>query len=73
MKKRTNQHTHNRITIRTIAVGFSQSQISKGVRDKFGHDFLVYEFAGIIAVASKLEITKRNILRYQLCFTILWG
>ena len=26
------------------------------------NDFLVYEFADIIAVASKLEITKRNIL-----------
>ena len=32
------------------------------------NDFLVYEFADIIAVASKLEITKRNILRVSAMF-----
>ena len=32
------------------------------------NDFLVYEFANIIAVASKLEITKRKILRVSAMF-----
>ena len=37
------------------------------------NDFLVYEFADIIAVASKLEITKRNILRVSAMFYDLLG
>ena len=32
------------------------------------NDFLVYGFANIIAVASKLEITKRNIIRVSALF-----
>ena len=32
------------------------------------NDFLVYEFANIIVVASKLEITKRKILRVSAMF-----
>ena len=37
------------------------------------NDFLVYEFADIIAVASKLEITKRNILCVSAMFYDLLG
>ena len=37
------------------------------------NDFLVYEFAEIIAVASKLEITKRNILCVSVMFYDPWG
>ena len=37
------------------------------------NDFLVYEFADIIAVASKLEMTKRNILRVSAMFYNLLG
>ena len=36
-------------------------------------DFLVYKFAEIIAVASKLEITKRNILCVSVMFYDPWG
>ena len=37
------------------------------------NDFLVYEFDDIIAVASKLEITKRNILRVSAMFSNTLG
>ena len=37
-----------------------------GINWDINNDFLVYEFADIIAVASRLEITKRNILRVSI-------
>ena len=37
-----------------------------GINWDTNNDFLVYEFADIIAVASRLEITKRNILRVSI-------
>ena len=39
-----------------------------GINWDTNNDFLVYEFAEIIAVASKLEITKRNFLRVSAMF-----
>ena len=45
-------------------LGFSSHAFRKvlGLNWDTNNDFLVYEFADIIAVTSKLEITKRNIL-----------
>ena len=44
-------------------LGFNSHTFPKvlGINWDTNNDFLVYEFANIIAVASKLEITKRNI------------
>ena len=56
---------------------YAQSQLgfsSRAFRNMLGlnwdanNDFLVYEFGDIIAVASKLEITKRDILRVSAMF-----
>ena len=46
-------------------LGFNSHTFRKvlGINWDTNNNFLVYEFADIIAVASKLEITKRNILR----------
>ena len=51
MEKRTNQHTQ---------LGFKSNTFRKmsGINWDTNNDFLVHEFADIIAVASKLEITK---------------
>ena len=45
-------------------LGFNSHKFQKvlGMNTDTYNDFLVYEFVYIIAVASKLEITKRNIL-----------
>ena len=63
-KKRTNQHMHS------LQLGFSSHAFRNvlGLNWDTNNDFLVYEFADIIAVASKLEITKRNILRVSAMF-----
>ena len=39
-----------------------------GINWDTNSDFLVYKFVDIISVASKLEITKRNILRVSATF-----
>ena len=51
-------------------LGFNSHTIRKvlGINWDTNNNFLVYEFADIIAVASKLEITKRNILRVSALF-----
>ena len=51
-------------------LGFSSHAFRKvlGLNWDTNNDFLVYDFADIIAVASKLEITKRNILRVSAMF-----
>ena len=51
MEKRTNQHTQ---------LGFKSNTFRKmpGINWDTNNNFLVHEFADIIAVASKLEITK---------------
>ena len=41
-----------------------------GINWDTNNDFLVYEFADIIAFASKLEFTKRNILLVSAMFMI---
>ena len=50
--------------------GFNSHTFRKVLRINWdtNNDLLVYEFADIIAVASKLEITKRNILRVSAMF-----
>ena len=51
-------------TYAQLQLGFSNHAFRKvlGLNWDTNNDFLVYKFADIIAVASKLEITKRNIL-----------
>ena len=51
-------------------LGFNSHTFRKvlGINWDTDDDFLVYELADIIAVASKLEITKRNILRVSAMF-----
>ena len=63
MKNRTNQHTHNRSWVNSHTF-----RKVLGINWDTNNDFLVYEFADIIAAASKLEITKRNILRVSAMF-----
>ena len=56
-------------------LGFNSHTFRKvlGINWDTNNDFLVYEFDDIIAVASKLEITKRNILRVSAMFSDTLG
>ena len=51
-------------------LGFNSHTFQKvlGVNWHANNDFLIYEFADIIDAASKLEITKRDILRVSAMF-----
>ena len=57
-------------TYKQSQLGFSSHAFRKvlGLNWDTNNDFLVYKFADIIAVASKLEITKRNIPRVSAMF-----